>query len=39
MQVGISEREAYVAFNMAERIGSVTVAELAARHGSVAAAW
>ena len=39
MQAGISEKEAYVAFNLAERIGFATVSELAAKYGSVAAAW
>jgi DNA processing protein len=39
MQAGISEKEAYVAFNLAERVGFATVSELAAKHGSVAAAW
>ena len=35
----MDEREAYVSFNLTDRIGSVKVAELALRHGSVAAAW
>ena len=35
----LDEREAYVAFNLTDRIGSVKVAELALEHGSVAAAW
>lgn len=35
----MTEKEAYVAFNLTENIGSVGVARLAARYGSVAAAW
>lgn len=35
----MTEKEAYVAFNLAERIGSVKVGELAAAAGSVAAAY
>lgn len=35
----MTEQEAYVAFNLAERVGSVTVEKLVSRYGSVAAAW
>ena len=35
----MTEREAYVAFNLTDKIGSVKVAELALAAGSVAAAW
>ena len=35
----MTEHEAYVAFNLTEQVGSVKVAELVARHGSVVAAW
>ena len=35
----MTEREAYVAFNLTDRIGSVGVGVLAERYGSVAAAW
>ena len=35
----MNEQEAYVAFNLTEQIGSVTVAKLAAAAGSVVAAW
>ena len=35
----LSEREAYVAFNLVDNIGSVGVQDLAERFGSVAAAW
>ena len=35
----MTDREAYVAFNLTEHVGAVKVAALAARHGSVAAAW
>ena len=35
----MTDHEAYVAFNMVPDIGSVKVAELARKHGSVAAAW
>ena len=35
----MTESQAYVAFNLTEKVGSATVAELAARAGSVAAAW
>ncbi|MBQ7667110.1 MAG: DNA-processing protein DprA [Kiritimatiellae bacterium] len=35
----MTEKEAYVAFNLAGGYGSAKVAELAAREGSVAAAW
>lgn len=37
--VELTEREAYVAFNMTERVGAVAVTKLVARFGSVAAAW
>ncbi len=39
MQVGMLEREAYVAFNLTEQVGSVKVGQLAQAYGSVAAAW
>ncbi len=35
----MSEREAYIAFNLTEKVGSVKVGELARAAGSVAAAW
>ena len=35
----MTEKEAYVAFNLTEQVGAVKVAELAARFGSVAEAW
>ena len=35
----MTEAEAYVAFNMTDRIGPVAVARLAEEHGSVSAAW
>lgn len=35
----MTEHEAYVGFNLTERVGSVAVAGLVARFGSVAAAW
>ena len=35
----MTEREAYVAFNLTDKIGSVKVAELALAAGSVASAW
>ena len=35
----LSEREAYVAFNLTDKIGSVKLSELVAVSGSVAAAW
>lgn len=35
----MTEREAYVAFNLTEKIGAVGVAQLAAEAGGVAAAW
>ena len=35
----MNEREAYVAFNLTDKIGSVKVAELVQRYGSVADAW
>lgn len=36
---GLSDREAYVAFNLTDNIGSVGVDDLAERFGGVAAAW
>ena len=35
----MTESQAYVAFNLTEKVGVATVGELAARAGSVAAAW
>ena len=35
----MTEREAYVAFNLTDRVGSVKVVELVSRYGSVVAAW
>lgn len=35
----MTEKEAYVAFNLTDQIGSVTVAKLVNRFGSVVAAW
>ena len=35
----MTERQAYIAFNLAEGIGSATVADLARSAGSVSAAW
>lgn len=35
----MTEKEAYVAFNLTEQMGSVKVAELALRYGSVVDAW
>jgi len=35
----MTDREAYVAFNLSDRIGSVGVGELSARYGGVARAW
>lgn len=35
----MTEREAYIAFNMTEHVGSIGVARLAAKHGGVVAAW
>lgn len=35
----MTDREAYIAFNLTEHIGSIGVSRLAAQHGSVAAAW
>jgi len=35
----MTEREAYVAFNLTEKVGLVTVDGLRQQHGSVAAAW
>lgn len=39
MAVKMTEREAYIAFNMAAKVGSATVARMAAEFGGVAAAW
>ena len=36
---GLTEREAYVAFNLTDKVGSVKLTELVAASGSVAAAW
>ena len=35
----MTERQAYVAFNLVDRVGFATVSELVARAGSVVAAW
>ena len=35
----MTDRQAYVAFNLTEKVGFATVAELTARAGSAAAAW
>ena len=35
----MTEKEAYIAFNMTENIGSVGVSNLVGEGGSVAAAW
>ena len=35
----MTEKEAYIAFNLTEQVGSVKVGALAQRHGTVAAAW
>ena len=35
----MTDREAYVAFNLTEKVGIATVEGLVAEHGSVAAAW
>lgn len=35
----MTEREAYIAFNLTEKIGAVGVGELVAKFGTVAAAW
>lgn len=35
----MTDREAYVAFNLTEQVGSVKVGQLAEKFGSVAAAW
>jgi len=35
----MTERQAYVAFNLTEKVGPATVAELVEKAGSVAAAW
>ena len=37
--VDLEEREAYVAFNLTDKIGSVKLAELVAAFGSASAAW
>lgn len=39
MQVGMTDREAYVAFNLTEQVGSVKVGQLVEQFGSVTAAW
>ena len=40
MQVGkLTDREAYIAFNLTDRIGSATLAKMTAQYGSVAEAW
>ena len=39
MQVGMTDREAYVAFNLTEQLGSVKVGQLVEQFGSVTAAW
>ena len=40
MQVGkLGNREAYIAFNLTDRIGSATVAKMVATYGSVSEAW
>lgn len=35
----MTEKEAYIAFNLTEQVGSVKVGALARQHGTVAAAW
>lgn len=35
----MTEHEAYIAFNMTEKVGSATLSRLVAQHGSAAAAW
>jgi DNA processing protein len=35
----MTEREAYVAFNLTDKVGAATVGKLIARYGSAAAAW
>ena len=35
----MTEKEAYIAFNLTERVGSVAVSELVGKFGSAAAAW
>jgi DNA processing protein len=35
----MTEHEAYIAFNMTEKVGSATLSRLVAEHGSAAAAW
>lgn len=39
MQVGMTDREAYVAFNLTEQVGTVKVGQLVEQFGSVTAAW
>ena len=39
MQVGMTDREAYVAFNLTEQVGSVKVGQLVEQFVSVTAAW
>ena len=39
MQVEMTDREAYVAFNLTEQVGSVKVGQLVEQFGSVTAAW
>ena len=35
----MTERQAYIAFNLTEKVGSATLANLVAEHGSAAKAW
>ena len=35
----MTDRQAYVAFNLTDKVGFATVSELVARAGSVVAAW
>lgn len=35
----MTERQAYIAFNLTDKVGSATLAKLIARHGSAVAAW
>lgn len=35
----LTNREAYIAFNLTDRIGSATLAKMASQHGSVSEAW
>ena len=35
----LTNREAYIAFNLTDRIGSATLAKMALQHGSVSEAW